>query len=918
MQDSVVEDLKLQVVSRRVVLVVGSGVSLAATANAPSASWTGLLRLGVQRCVSLDPSLAGEWEKRALADVTSGGLDDLLVGASKVARPLRRGGEWPRWLADTIGKLEATEPALLDALGRLDAPIVTTNYDDLIERRLHRFPITLRDRTEQISFVRGESRDTVLHVHGHWRSPDSVVLDLADYERVVGDALAQASLRTMGEASSLIFVGCGDGLADPNFDQFLEWIGTVLKDSRHRHFRLEREAEASRRQAWHDARGHRVRVISYGERHQDLVPFLAQLEPTPVCPGGPTEIIDAPPSSSLARPVLAPGEYVRLQEKGRHAIEKLAALAKPLGFTSVASHAAEILKMLEQDLYRVAITGRSRAGKSTLINALIQRAICPVERVITTAIPIIIGPGTTEGACVTFEGNARPPLHLDGPITSDMIAPYADQRYNHDNAKNVERIEISLGHGVLDLGVEYVDIPGFDDPSGKIWSAANEAIRAAHALVLVLDVSTYDSGGFALDRATRDVLQAALERGSPVLVVCNKADKLAPPDRVGASRYVTEQLERFGVAKLGPPFFLSACDAAQACGKGEPVPPAMVAFEEALWEQLWASESVGLRRLHRVFEALRVAGEEATSLMRVRSARGPERERLREAIAAAREDLVRIRGNVAGGAEHLCVEAKNAVEAARSAHVRAIADHIDALPQEQTIPTVSAAAEMFREHLTQASSSVLRDLERAQVAHHQGVERAVSRSLSHVRAATGSTAQPQHAIETLEALGRLIGEVEVPHFADGDRTIKVAGAGIGSAAAVGFAFGGPLGWALAGIVGLAVSAVVDHVADKADTLDELKRRLSGLANDVFATFEQNVRDAITRSSEGLGRRVKDRMLPFLDDMEHRLEAIREPTSDELQLHDQVRQITDAALENLVRILEDRVPPAVAPSAPRVP
>jgi hypothetical protein len=60
--------------------------------------------------------------------------------------------------------------------------------------------------------------------------------------------------------------------------------------------------------------------------------------------------------------------------------------------------------------------------------------------------------------------------------------------------------QVALTDEVLDLGVMYVDISGFDDPTSRIWSSTAEVLQKAHALVLVLDVSSVRAGGFALDK----------------------------------------------------------------------------------------------------------------------------------------------------------------------------------------------------------------------------------------------------------------------------------------------------------------------------------------------------------------------------------------------------------------------------------
>ena len=168
---------------------------------------------------------------------------------------------------------------------------------------------------------------------------------------------------------------------------------------------------------------------------------------------------------------------------------------------------------------------------------------------------------------------------------------------------------------------------------------------------------------------------------------------------------------------------------------------------------------------------------------------------------------------------------------------------------------------------------------------------------------TGATKESDEARDTLEAVARLIGEVPVPSPADAERTVKVAGAGIGAGAAIGFAVGGPLGWLLGGAVGLLVSAVVDHATDTVTTREELRGRTTRLATQTFSSFRTALDAAIASAGEEVDRRVRTRMQPFLDEMEQRLDAIREPTPDELRLHEELGHTTAAALKLLRQVLQ---------------
>lgn len=70
MSELLVEDLRGELARGRVIVLVGAGVSAAATGGAPVASWTGLLKDGVARCeeLALRPLPTG-WGDRTRAQI---------------------------------------------------------------------------------------------------------------------------------------------------------------------------------------------------------------------------------------------------------------------------------------------------------------------------------------------------------------------------------------------------------------------------------------------------------------------------------------------------------------------------------------------------------------------------------------------------------------------------------------------------------------------------------------------------------------------------------------------------------------------------------------------------------------------------------------------------------------------------------
>jgi tetratricopeptide (TPR) repeat protein len=268
-----------------VLVIAGAGVSVAATAGgAPGscgvASWKGLLADGIERCGQVgSPQAAAGWAERLRADLESTDLDDVLSVAKRVAGRLGapKGGEYRRWLRETVGALRARDPSVPRALAELGVTIATTNYDGLLEEVTGRAPVTWRDGSRMERVVRGDEAG-ILHFHGHWQDPESVVLGIRSYERVLGDAAAQGMLRALRTLRTLLFVGCGAGLEDPNFAALLAWSRDAFAGSEYRHFRLCLDHEVAALHALH-APEERLFPLPYGSDHGDLAAFLRGLRP---------------------------------------------------------------------------------------------------------------------------------------------------------------------------------------------------------------------------------------------------------------------------------------------------------------------------------------------------------------------------------------------------------------------------------------------------------------------------------------------------------------------------------------------------------------------------------------------------------------------------------------------------------------
>lgn len=274
MSHDLADDLRVEIAKGQVLVVVGAGVSIGATQGNPLASWRGLLEKGVERCVAVR-GLDAKWANRVREEIRSGDLDDLLSAAEKVSSKLGfpTGGEYRRWLHETVGGLELKDRSVLEAIRDLGLPIATTNYDSLLETSTGFPAVTWRDGDKASRVIQGEEPG-ILHLHGHWGEPESIVLGVRSYGTMLGNPYAQVALRALQTLRTILFIGCGDWLHDPNFGALLGWTREAFQGAEARYYQLCREDELD-----YLRQGHRENwfLVSYGPNHEDLGPFLRDL-----------------------------------------------------------------------------------------------------------------------------------------------------------------------------------------------------------------------------------------------------------------------------------------------------------------------------------------------------------------------------------------------------------------------------------------------------------------------------------------------------------------------------------------------------------------------------------------------------------------------------------------------------------------
>lgn len=259
------------------VLVAGAGVSASATEGAPFASWDGLLRDGIERACGVLPAEASKFRPWAQQTLSLGGADYWIMVAERITLMLggHRSGEFQAWMNGTVGALSASSTDVIDAIAALRCPILTTNYDGLFERTLGREACTWQEPSFAHEVIRSDRND-ILHLHGYWRQPASIVFGSESYFRVGRDPVARALREGVAATKTIILVGFGEGIFDPTFQSLREFIRTTCEGNARPHYRLvlrdEMDSELTSK-----LRSERIVSVPYGDRHDDLASFLNQL-----------------------------------------------------------------------------------------------------------------------------------------------------------------------------------------------------------------------------------------------------------------------------------------------------------------------------------------------------------------------------------------------------------------------------------------------------------------------------------------------------------------------------------------------------------------------------------------------------------------------------------------------------------------
>jgi hypothetical protein len=289
-RDDAENQLRSIVQNKVAVIVAGTGVSVGASRDPktgkshPQASWTGLLKNGLEwlkthellpeNVVSAHLTLLGQSRQ----------THNFISAAEDISAAMGGVGSthFAAWLERTVGAIQAHDRGVVDALqahreyGNL---LATTNYDDVfLKSDLN--AVTWKESEEILTAVRHGRNEIIIFLHGYWQKPETIILDWKSYDAIGRDQQYREDFAAFWKTKTWVYVGCGiSGLTDPDSGLLLERYGARARMAGHWDYCLVLDDQRREFQAHFDKKQFNICAVSFGDSYEKLPGFLLGLLP---------------------------------------------------------------------------------------------------------------------------------------------------------------------------------------------------------------------------------------------------------------------------------------------------------------------------------------------------------------------------------------------------------------------------------------------------------------------------------------------------------------------------------------------------------------------------------------------------------------------------------------------------------------
>jgi predicted GTPase len=219
--------------------------------------------------------------------------------------------------------------------------------------------------------------------------------------------------------------------------------------------------------------------------------------------------------------------------------DKLSSVMKSRGRADIVQQIDEAKKQLAANTFTIAVVGKAKRGKSTLINAMLGRTddmVAPIDKLPASSAITRFRNGVEKTTVLYQDGSAE-------NVPYSRIREFVTEEGNPNNRKNVAMLEVEGEFPHLPRQVEIVDTPGAGSIHEHHDALLHGFIPSADAVIFVL------TARMPLDQDELNLLKEIKAADiKKIFFVLNKIDESEPQDIEDAIAHNEKLLRSIGLS----------------------------------------------------------------------------------------------------------------------------------------------------------------------------------------------------------------------------------------------------------------------------------------------------------------------------------------------------------------------------------
>lgn len=224
----------------------------------------------------------------------------------------------------------------------------------------------------------------------------------------------------------------------------------------------------------------------------------------------------------------------------------------------------QLAERLATERFQLAVLGQFKRGKSTLLNALLGRAVLPTGVIPVTAIPTFLQVALEAGLRVTYNDGRVESIAVNEPsCIRETLTGLVTEEANPHNRLEIARVDVFMPSEFLEQGVVLIDTPGVGSTHRHNTSAADAVLPECDATLFVVSPDP------PITAVEIEFLARIRQTVAHLTIVLNKIDTIEPNERRTALAFLHRVLtEEARLPADTPIFCLSARGALQVMQNG--------------------------------------------------------------------------------------------------------------------------------------------------------------------------------------------------------------------------------------------------------------------------------------------------------------------------------------------------------------